>query len=185
MMMEKRMLDAWADGRLVLVKLDNGFLPVGVRDLATIDASFESGRKLAFWPQVERAAREIINRALTERSDKFWSASPPPKPDRSSGGNGSGMFGSRKKEATPTNGAASAAAPEPQAPPAAELEAAPRRPASSSSPTPTPTTQPLSQSSQRSRMPAAMSGSTREASVRARTGPARSCAASRAPRASW
>ena len=50
MLMEKRMLDAWADGRLVLVKLDHGILPVGLRDLTAIDASFESGRKLAFWP---------------------------------------------------------------------------------------------------------------------------------------
>ena len=127
MMMEKRMLDAWADGRLVLVKLDHGFLPVGVRDLAAIDASFESGRKLAFWPQVERAAREIINRALTERSDKFWSAPPPPKSERSGGGGG-GFFGSRKKEAAPPESGASAAAPAPQAPPAAELEATPPPP---------------------------------------------------------
>ncbi|RYG93466.1 MAG: hypothetical protein EON57_20000, partial [Alphaproteobacteria bacterium] len=79
MQMEKRMLDAWADGRLVLVKLDHGFLPVGLRDLSAIDASMESGRKLAFWPQVERAAREIINRAARERSENFWSAPPPPK----------------------------------------------------------------------------------------------------------
>jgi len=128
MLMEKRMLDAWADGRLVLVKLDNGFLPVGVRDLTAIDASFESGRKLAFWPQVERAAREIINRALTERSDKFWSARPPPKSERSGGGSGGGIFGSRKKEAALPESAASSAAPEPQAPPAAELEAAPPPP---------------------------------------------------------
>ncbi|MDP3491856.1 MAG: toll/interleukin-1 receptor domain-containing protein [Hyphomonadaceae bacterium] len=120
MMIEKRMLDAWADSRLVLVKLDNGFLPVGVRDLAAIDASFESGRKLAFWPQVERSAREIINRALAERSEKFWKAPPPPKPEKSGGG---GMFSSRKKEAAPPV-AASEAAPEPQAPPAAELEGA-------------------------------------------------------------
>jgi hypothetical protein len=70
MMMERRMLDAWADGRLVLVKLDHGFLPVGLRDLPTIDASFETGRKLSVWPQVERAAREAINRALTEGQDR-------------------------------------------------------------------------------------------------------------------
>ncbi len=128
MLMEKRMLDAWADGRLVLVKLDHGILPVGLRDLTAIDASFESGRKLAFWPQVERAAREIINRALAERSDKFWSAPPPPKPDKSNGGNGGGIFGSRKREAAPPSAAATEAAPQPQAPPAAELEAAPPPP---------------------------------------------------------
>ncbi len=67
--MEKRMLEAWANGRLVLVKLDHGFLPVGLRDLPAIDASFETGRTLAFWPQVERAAREILNRAIAARSE--------------------------------------------------------------------------------------------------------------------
>jgi len=114
MQMEKRMLDAWADGRLVLVKLDHAFLPVGMRDLTAIDAAMESGRKLAFWPQVERAAREVINKALVERSEKFWSAPPPPKTERPAGG----LFGARKKEAPPAvrNEDRSAAAPELEAP---------------------------------------------------------------------
>lgn len=127
MMLEKRLLDAWADGRLVLVKLDHGFLPVGLRDLPVIDASFESGRQLAFWPQVERAAREIINKALTERSDKFWSSPPPPKDERSKGGGG--FLGGKKRDAAAgaleTRAAtAEAEAPAPQpaapAPPVAE-----------------------------------------------------------------
>lgn len=122
MMMEKRLLDAWADGRLVLVRLDHGFLPVGLRDLPVIDASFESGRQLAFWPQVERAAREIINRATRERSEKFWSAPPPPKPEKPGGG---GFFGSRKKEAQPPPAAASAPVPQAQEP---QTEAAPPPP---------------------------------------------------------
>jgi hypothetical protein len=67
MQIERRMLDAWADGRLVLVKLDHSFLPVGLRDLPAIDASFESGRQLSVWPQVERAAKEAMNRALVEK----------------------------------------------------------------------------------------------------------------------
>ena len=46
MMMEKRMLEAWANGRLVLVKLDHSILPVGLRDLPSIDATFEAARKL-------------------------------------------------------------------------------------------------------------------------------------------
>ena len=29
---EQRALDAWADGKLVLVKLDHNFAPVGLRD---------------------------------------------------------------------------------------------------------------------------------------------------------
>jgi hypothetical protein len=64
MMMEKRLFDAWADERLVIVKLDHGFLPVGLRDLPAIDASFESARQMSVWPQVERAAREAMNAAL-------------------------------------------------------------------------------------------------------------------------
>jgi hypothetical protein len=67
MQIERRMLDAWADGRLVLVKLDHSFLPVGLRDLPAIDASFESSRQLSVWPQVERAAKEAMNRALVEK----------------------------------------------------------------------------------------------------------------------
>lgn len=101
MVMEKRMLDAWADGKLVLVKLDNGFLPVGMRDLAAINASFESARKMTVWPQVERAAREAINKVLAERSEQFWKSAPPPPSERSPGG---GMFGPakpRKKSAAP------------------------------------------------------------------------------------
>jgi len=70
MQIERRMLDAWADGRLVLVKLDHSFLPVGLRDLPAIDASFESGRQLSVWPQVERAAREAMNRALVEKEKR-------------------------------------------------------------------------------------------------------------------
>ncbi len=125
MQMEKRMLDAWADGRLVLVKLDHGFLPVGMRDLQAIDASFETTRKLTAWPQVERAAREAINAGLAERSATFWQSAPPPKDDRSRGGGG-GLFGGRKKSAAPTRATeaeAAGAAPAPQAsaPPAAPM----------------------------------------------------------------
>ena len=65
--LERRMLDAWADQRLVLVRLGHAIMPVGLRDLPFIDASFANGRDLAVWPQVERAAREAINRALVER----------------------------------------------------------------------------------------------------------------------
>ncbi|MEQ1782843.1 MAG: toll/interleukin-1 receptor domain-containing protein [Hyphomonadaceae bacterium] len=97
MQLEKRLLDAWADGRLVLVKLDHGFLPVGLRDLPAIDASFEANRKLVVWPQVERAARDAINASLAERSASFWQSPPPPKAERSPGGGG--IFGGLKKSA--------------------------------------------------------------------------------------
>jgi hypothetical protein len=67
MQIERRMLEAWEGGRLVLVKLDHGFLPLGLRDLPSIDASFEANRQLAVWPAVERAAKEAMNRALVEK----------------------------------------------------------------------------------------------------------------------
>lgn len=123
MLMEKRMLDAWAEGRLVLVKLDHGILPVGLRDLPAIDASMESGRKLAFWPQVERATRDIINKAALERSEKFWNSPPPPKEER--------LRSARKKSSgEPEVGRnddnkSAAAAPAPSAAQASEAEAAP------------------------------------------------------------
>src|SRR5215510_10793752 len=46
MLLERRMLDAWADAQLVLVKLDHSVLPVGVRDLPAIDATFTQARDL-------------------------------------------------------------------------------------------------------------------------------------------
>jgi len=123
MLVGKRMLDAWADGRLVLVKLDHSFLPVGLRDLPAIDASMESGRKLAFWPQIERAARDIINKAMRERSEKFWNAPPPPKEERSRVAKkkgGGGPEGGERNE----DRAAAAPAPAAQGSVSAELEAA-------------------------------------------------------------
>ncbi len=82
MQMEKRMLEAWANGRLVLVKLDHGILPVGVRDLPAIDASFEPGRKMGAWPEVERSARDSMKAALAKNSEVFWTSPPPPKEER-------------------------------------------------------------------------------------------------------
>jgi hypothetical protein len=67
------MLDAWADGRLVLVKLDHGILPFATLDLTSIDASFESGWTLGLWPQVACPAKEAMNAALLARSEAFWS----------------------------------------------------------------------------------------------------------------
>lgn len=47
-MMERRALDAWSEGRLVSVKLDHGIMPVGLRDLKVIEATFEPQRDIAF-----------------------------------------------------------------------------------------------------------------------------------------
>jgi hypothetical protein len=57
--LEQRALDAWAAGRLVLVKLDHGLAPVGLRDLPAIDASFEAQREFT-WMKVADAVREAL-----------------------------------------------------------------------------------------------------------------------------
>jgi TIR domain len=75
MQLERRMLDAWADAQLVMVKLDHSIIPVGLRDLPAIDASFEQARDLNGWSHTERAAREAINHALTKRTN---GGAPPP-----------------------------------------------------------------------------------------------------------
>lgn len=77
MMLEKRMLDAWADSQLVLVKLDHNFFPVGMRDLPYIDATFEAARKTTAWRDVARQAKETINRLLVEKQKA--AAAPPPQ----------------------------------------------------------------------------------------------------------
>lgn len=57
--LEQRALDAWAAGRLVLVRLDKGIAPVGLRDLPAIDASFEAQREFK-WNEVADAIREKL-----------------------------------------------------------------------------------------------------------------------------
>jgi len=57
--LEQRALDAWAVGRLVVVKLDHGIAPVGLRDLPAIDASFEAQREFK-WNEVADAIREKL-----------------------------------------------------------------------------------------------------------------------------
>jgi hypothetical protein len=57
--LEKRLLDAWADGQLVQVKLDHAFAPVGLRDLPAIDASFEAQRDPFTWMKVADAVRAL------------------------------------------------------------------------------------------------------------------------------
>ncbi len=54
--LEQRALDAWAENRLILVKLDHGIAPVGLRDLPAIDASFEAQREFK-WGEVADEAR--------------------------------------------------------------------------------------------------------------------------------
>ncbi len=57
--LEQRALDAWAQGRLVVVKLDHGIAPVGLRDLPAIDATFEAAREFK-WNEVADAVTKVI-----------------------------------------------------------------------------------------------------------------------------
>jgi hypothetical protein len=62
---ERRALDAWADGKLIVVARDRTMRPVGLRDLPVIDASFKDR-----WPITWDEVVTAINRALH----------PPPSP---------------------------------------------------------------------------------------------------------
>lgn len=87
MQIERRCLEAWADERLVFVKLDTMFAPVGLRDLAAIDASFEPQRDIA-WAAVARGVTERLTTARTraaeppaaEAEDPFAGAGQPGAP---------------------------------------------------------------------------------------------------------
>ncbi|MBT9445413.1 MAG: TIR domain-containing protein [Hyphomonadaceae bacterium] len=57
LLFEKRTMEAWADEQLVMIKLDHAFAPVGLRDLAAIDASLEQQRDIA-WAAVARTAQD-------------------------------------------------------------------------------------------------------------------------------
>ncbi|NWG53549.1 MAG: toll/interleukin-1 receptor domain-containing protein, partial [Hydrogenophilaceae bacterium] len=95
--MEKRALDAWAEGRLVLVKLDPHFAPVGLRDLPFVDATFETQRDLVAWPEIAKRVQEAARppASLDSRSGDMSDAmrapapqapSAPPAPARKRGG---------------------------------------------------------------------------------------------------
>lgn len=66
--LEQRALDAWARGRLVVVKLDHGIAPVGLRDLPAVDATFEAAREFK-WNEVADAVREAIRAPVSEADD--------------------------------------------------------------------------------------------------------------------
>jgi TIR domain len=61
---EQRALDAWAQGKLVLVKLDHAFAPVGLRDLPAIDA-----RRDFTWMKVADAIRAAMKAPAREEAD--------------------------------------------------------------------------------------------------------------------
>ncbi|MGH6950060.1 MAG: TIR domain-containing protein [Vitreimonas sp.] len=76
---EQRALDAWADARLVVVRLDKGLAPVGLRDLPFIDASFEAQRAFK-WNEAADAVREKLKaRSAAPLDADDGEAPPPPK----------------------------------------------------------------------------------------------------------
>lgn len=79
-MMERRALDAWAEGRLVSVKLDHGIMPVGLRDLKVIEATFEPQRDIAF-AAVNKAIQDAMADARRLETE-LARAEAPPGPSR-------------------------------------------------------------------------------------------------------
>lgn len=82
--LEQRALDAWAENRLILVKLDHGVAPVGLRDLPAIDASFEAQRVFK-WGEVADEARVKLSAgpAAPQASDAADRGGPTPTKKRS------------------------------------------------------------------------------------------------------
>jgi TIR domain len=69
--LERRALDAWADGKLVLVALDSTSRPVGLRDLPAVDA-----HDYDHWPEAWDTAMAVIAAAV----NAALSAPPPDAP---------------------------------------------------------------------------------------------------------
>ncbi len=61
--LEQRALDAWADGRLMVVKLDNAIAPVGLRDLPALDAG-EAVQREARWQELANAIDGKLRQSL-------------------------------------------------------------------------------------------------------------------------
>lgn len=97
---EKRALDAWAEGRLVLVKLDHQFAPVGLRDLDFVDATFDQQRELVAFPEIAKRATAQFAPPPAAVEDALERAPPPQsrgrvddapaEPSRKRGGGGGG-----------------------------------------------------------------------------------------------
>jgi hypothetical protein len=77
--LEQRALDAWAAGRLVIVKLDHGIPPVGLRDLPMIDATFEAAREFK-WNETADAVRDALKTPLASRDADEEEGAPPTAP---------------------------------------------------------------------------------------------------------
>lgn len=90
--LEQRALDAWAQGRLVVVKLDHGIAPVGLRDLPAIDATFDAAREFK-WNEVADTVLAIVRAPPEpETSDEAAGEAPvpPARPAQAQGKSGPG-----------------------------------------------------------------------------------------------
>lgn len=76
---EQRALEAWAEGKLIVVKLDHNFAPVGLRDLPFIDASFEARRDFT-WQDVAKDVQEKLRPAAQSQSQDAPPAPAGPAP---------------------------------------------------------------------------------------------------------
>jgi hypothetical protein len=79
--LEQRALDAWTDNRLILVKLDHSFPPVGLRDLPALDASFEAQREFK-WNELATQIHTMLRAARTsgggDDAPQAPTSAPPP-----------------------------------------------------------------------------------------------------------
>lgn len=87
--LEQRALDAWAEGRLIVVKLDHSIAPVGLRDLPALDASFEAQREFK-WNDL---ANQIGEHLRAARQDTGAAAPPAQAPPAAKRGGGGGLLG--------------------------------------------------------------------------------------------
>jgi hypothetical protein len=87
--LEQRALDAWAEGKLIVVKLDKGIAPVGLRDLPALDASFEAQREFK-WQELANLIREKL-RAPPPAGASGEAA--PQSPTQRAGRKGRGLWG--------------------------------------------------------------------------------------------
>jgi hypothetical protein len=96
--LEQRALDAWAEGRLIAVKLDKGIAPVGLRDLPAIDASFEAQREFK-WQEVADAIRERLKAPPASRTPPPSDGPAPPWRDHLKKVDGASETAKRRSEA--------------------------------------------------------------------------------------
>jgi hypothetical protein len=72
---EDRALEGWADGRMILVKLDLSFPPVGLRDLPVVEACVDGQRDIA-WAAIAKRALDGAKPAALQVQQACTAAAP-------------------------------------------------------------------------------------------------------------